>query len=99
MDSSATGATSFVYGTISATGGAVTAVNQGLPGSGYTPDGTITIVVPKSDVGSPAAGSTLPSVQARTFALQGDYDVYLAAASVDTTGTANYSVVGNSYCS
>lgn len=98
MDTSATGAPSYVYGTIDATGGVVTSVHSGLPGSGYTPDGMITLVVPKSAVGNPAAGSSLSGLQVRTFAAQGDYDVYLTAAAIDTTGYGSYSLVGNAYC-
>ncbi|HZU14977.1 MAG TPA: fibronectin type III domain-containing protein [Chloroflexota bacterium] len=98
MDTDATGAPSFVYGTIDATGGVVDSVNTGLPGSGYTPDGMITVVVPKSDVGSPATGSSLSSLQARTFAAQGDYDVYETATAIDSTGYGTYTLVGNAYC-
>ncbi len=97
MDTSATGATSYVYGTIDPTTGAVLTTNTGLPGSGYTVDGAITLVVPKSDVGSPAAGSILANLRARSFALQGDASA-LTAASADTTAGTPYSVVGNPYC-
>ncbi len=97
MDTSATGAPSFVYGTIDATSGAVLTTNTGLPGSGYTPDGAITLVVPKSDIGNPAPGSQLTNLRARTFALQGDASA-LTAASADTTAGTPYSVVGNAYC-
>ena len=97
MDTSATGATSFVYGTIDSTSGAVLTTNTGLPGSGYTSDGAITLVVPKADIGSPAPNSLLTSLRARTFALQGDASA-LTAAAADTTAGTPYSVVGNAYC-
>ncbi|HEX6506215.1 MAG TPA: fibronectin type III domain-containing protein, partial [Chloroflexota bacterium] len=97
MDTDATGAASFVYGTTDSTSGAVLTTNTGLPGSGYTADGTITIVVPKSAVGSPAAGSTLSNLRARTFAAQGGVTI-LTAPSIDTTSSTTYTVVGNSYC-
>jgi hypothetical protein len=92
-----TGAPTFVYGTIDSTSGAVLTTNTGLPGSGYSPDGAITLVVPKSDIGNPAPGSLLANLRARTFALQGDASA-LTAASADTTAVTPYSVVGNDYC-
>jgi hypothetical protein len=98
MDTDATGNPTFVYGTIDATEGIVDTVNTGLPGSGYTPDGTITIVVPKSDVGSPLTGQSLSNIQARTFAGQGDYDVAETNSAIDTTGLNTYTLVGNAYC-
>lgn len=98
MDTSAAGAVSFSYGTIAATGGVPLTQLPAAAGSGYAADGTITIVVPKSGVGNPAAGSSLTNLQARTFLLQGDATTYLTAAAADVTGYSTYSVVGNSYC-
>jgi len=105
MDTDATGAPSFWYGynTGQATGvkyapAIPTTKIAALAGSGYTPDGTINIVVPKSGVGSPAAGTNLPNVQGRTFAGQGDVSTVSTNAAVDSTGFASYTVMGNAYC-
>lgn len=98
MDTSLTGAVSFNYGTIAANAGVPLTTLPASAGSGYAADGTITIVVPKSGVGNPAAGSTLTNVQARTFLGQADGTVYLTAAAADVTGYSTYNVVGNSYC-
>jgi len=38
-----------------------------LPGSSFNPDGTITLIVPKAVVGSPAPGDLLGAVNGRTF--------------------------------
>ena len=97
MDTSATGAPSFVYGTVDSTSGAVLTTNTGLPGSGYTADGAITLVVPKVAIGSPAPNSILVNLRARTFALTGDGSA-ATASSIDTTAGTPYSVVGNAYC-
>jgi hypothetical protein len=98
MDTSVSGAVSFSYGTIAANGGVQLTQLPAGAGSGYAADGTITIVVPKSGVGNPAAGSSLTNLQARTFLGQGDVTNYLTAAAADVTGYSTYSVVGNSYC-
>ncbi len=105
MDTSATGAPSFTYGTnfgvaspVKYAPGTQQTSFPALAGSGYSAsDGTITIVVPKDQVGSPAAGSTLPNVQARTFAAQGDVTTTNSGA-IDTSSFGTYGVVGNSYC-
>jgi hypothetical protein len=105
MDTSATGAPSFIYGTnygvsspVKYAPGTQETSTPALPGSGYNADaGTITIVVPKDQVGSPAAGSTLPNVQARTFTAQGDVTATNSGA-IDTSSFGTYGVVGNSYC-
>lgn len=104
MDTDATGAPSFIYGTNYGLASPVKyapgtqETSYPATGSGYSPaDGTITIAVPKDQVGSPAAGSTLPNVQARTFAAQGDVTATNTGAA-DTTSYGNYNVVGNSYC-
>jgi hypothetical protein len=106
MDTSATGAPSFIYGTnlgldspVKYAPGVQETTNTALPGSGYNPaNGTITIVVPKDAVGSPAPGSTLTNVQARTFILTGAATT-MTQTAIDASPYNDYQVVGNSYCS
>lgn len=106
MDTDATGKATFMYGynTGQSTGvqyapAVPTTSNPALAGSGYSTNGYITIVVPKSGVGNPAVGSTLPNVEARTFGGQGDVTTVSTATAIDYTGNGSYSVVGNAYCS
>lgn len=75
MVSDAQGVVTFEYGTIKTqvVGLLVgvpqsTAQGQADMTSNYTPDGTITIVVPKSAVGNAAAGDIMGGILARTFA-------------------------------
>lgn len=105
MNSDATGAVSFVYGTeqgqntgVQGSPGIPNTTIPALAGSGYSKSGYITVVVPKSGVGNPAAGATLPNFQARTFAGQGNVTVVLNALAADSTGYSTYQVVGNAYC-
>jgi hypothetical protein len=63
----------FEYGTVSTLSAVVIGVPQenlkgaAAAGSNYNPDGTITIYVPKSAVGSPKTGDLLGAVNGRTF--------------------------------
>jgi hypothetical protein len=67
------GTPSFDYGTIAtAVVGLVIGVPTetsigALPGSSFNADGTITLIVPKSAVGSPAPGDLLGAINGRTF--------------------------------
>lgn len=105
MDTDPTGKPSFIYGQnfgvaspVKYAPGVQETVNPALSGSTYNPaDGTITVVVPKDQVGSPAAGSSLGSVQARTFAGSGDVTA-TSSTAIDTSSFGSYAVVGNSYC-
>ena len=74
MRSDASSAVTFDYGTVAtAVVGLVvgvpseTFVGAALPASNFTPDGTITIFVPKSAVGNPQPGDLLGAVNGRTF--------------------------------
>lgn len=105
MNTDATGNASFVYGYnigqntgIKYSPGVPKTTYPALAGSGYTREGFITIVVPKSGVGSPAAGTTLPNVQARTFAVQGNVATASTALAINATGFSSYKVMGNAYC-
>jgi hypothetical protein len=106
MDTDATGAPSFIYGTnfgldspVKYAPGTQQTTNTALPGSGYNPAaGTITVVVPKDQVGSPAPGDTLGNVQARTFVLSGGVTT-TSNTAIDSSPYSNYQVMGNSYCS
>jgi len=73
MRTDGNGNASFDYGTIATAVvglviGVPTETSIGpLPGSGFDADGTITLIVPKSAVGSPAPGDLLGAINGRTF--------------------------------
>ncbi|MEP6820737.1 MAG: PKD domain-containing protein [Chthoniobacterales bacterium] len=65
------------------------------PASKFTPDGTITIVVPRSAIGNPAVGATLMNFISRITA-----GATLTPDNMPDglTPTGSYTVVGNSFC-
>jgi hypothetical protein len=73
MRTNSNGAATFDYGTIATQVvgvviGVPTETKIGaLPGSSFNPDGTITVIVPKSKVGNPQPGDLLGAVNGRTF--------------------------------
>ena len=75
----------------------VDSTNPATAGSWSEADNEITVIIPKSGVGSPQAGSQLPGLEARTFAGQGGVDVFGRAAAIDTAG-GEYFLLGNSAC-
>ena len=117
MTTDTAGAVTFNYGTVTtATVGLVlgvpteTVVGALDAGSGFTTDGTITLVIAKSKVGSPTLGDVLGGISARNFSDSTDNDRTTAAvdsttgstpasgnaiANDDTTNAAAYSVAGN----
>jgi hypothetical protein len=110
------GVVTFEYGTVAtAVVGLVIGVPTetkigDLPGSSFDPDGTITLIVPKSAVGNPQPGDLLGAVNGRTFT--GDtpetQDLERSTLLVDHTfvkgqrdnghPAATYMVVGNVAC-
>jgi hypothetical protein len=116
-DNSATPVVSFEYGTIQTLSVVVVGIPQENPlgtpeaGSNYNADGTITILIDKSKVGSPAPGDLLGAVNGRTFNT-GDTPpetLERSTALVDHTfvkgnidnafPAATYTVTGNTICS
>jgi hypothetical protein len=107
---------SFEYGTVATLSAVVVGVPQenliGTPdaGSNYNPDGTITIFVPKSGVGSPQPGDLLGAVNGRTFTgdTPGTQNLERSTALIDHTFVkgntdnsyppATYMVAGNTIC-
>ena len=105
MTSDSNSSVSFEYGTVDVTGLVVTSVGQfntigaADAESAFARDGTITISVSNSKVGSPGAGDLIGGLVGRT---------YLVTAGVTTSGRAaidltaavaqNYLLVGNAYC-
>src|SRR5438876_327127 len=73
MTTGASGPPTFEYGTLADAGVpavfVISETKQGdaLPGSGFSPDGTITIYAPKSAFGNPQAGDLLGAVGGRTL--------------------------------
>jgi hypothetical protein len=73
MTTGPTGPPTFEYGTLADAGlPAVFVISEtkrgdALAGSGFSPDGTITIIAPKSAFGSPRPGDLLGAVGGRTF--------------------------------
>jgi hypothetical protein len=70
-------------------------------GTNYTPDGTITIVIDKSKVGSPKPGDLLGGILGRTFTLTGNTTTRSTTA-LDTAFASSYDgtymVIGNAAC-
>ena len=111
MTTDQNGVASFEYGTEVTT--VVVAVGIGSdnklgaadPGSSYNPDGTITIYVPKSAVGSPRPGDLLGAVNGRTYVApvaQGRRLIDHTFAKGNTDNgypPATYTITGNSICS
>lgn len=95
MRTSATGAASFSYGTGTLPTSTGTPAD---PASGFSADGTIRLVVPRSGIGNPAAGATLAGfltrvrVEAVAIALTPDN------APDSLTGAGSYRLVGNESC-
>src|SRR5213080_3827470 len=110
------GTASFDYGTIATQVvglviGVPTETSIGpLPGSSFNADGTITLIIPKSVIGSPAPGDLLGAVNGRTFTGDTPETQYLERSTllVDHTfvkgqrdnghPAATYTVVGNVSC-
>src|SRR5260370_38720373 len=73
MTSGATGPRTFEYGTLKDAGVPAvfviseSRVGDALPGSGFTSDGTIVIIVPKSAFGNPHSGDLLGAIGGRTL--------------------------------
>lgn len=93
MSSDVTGAVTFDYGEGTVSGGPF--ANVADPLSGYTADGTITIVVPRSGVGNAAVGQTLKSFLMRATAPPGLTPDNCPDSLVPA---GEYTVVGNSFC-
>jgi hypothetical protein len=66
------------------------------PASGFTPDGTITLVISNDKVGNPSAGQVLIGVKGEVRALVGAVRGLLAL--IDDTDVGSYTVVGNASC-
>jgi hypothetical protein len=117
MNSDGTSTVSFEYGEVATAVvglvvGVPTETKKGvpLPASNFNADGTITIVIPKSSVGSPIAGDLLGGVNGRTFTGDTPQTVTLerSTALIDHTFVkaqtdnayppATYTVTNNSPC-
>ena len=81
-----------------------------LPGSSFNADGTITLIVPKSVVGSPVPGDLLGAINGRTFTGDTPETQYLKRSTLPVDHTfvkgqrdnghpaAAYAIVGNVSC-
>ncbi len=117
MRTDSNSAATFDYGTIAtAVVGLVigvpteTKTANALPGSNFQPDGTITVIVPKSVFGNPQPGDLLGAVNGRTFTgdTQGTQNLERSNALMDHTfvkaqrdnghPAATYTVLGNNAC-
>jgi hypothetical protein len=117
MNSDSSSTVSFEYGEVATAVvglvvGVPTETKKGvpLPASNFNADGTITIVIPKSAVGSPLAGDLLGAVNGRTFTGDTPQTVTLerSTALIDHTFVkgqtdnayppATYTVTNNSSC-
>ena len=115
MRSDATGAVTFDYGTVAtAVVGLVVGVPQetrvGPAAGNFNADGTITLLVPKANVGNPQPGDLLGAINGRTFtgdtpATQ-DFErsttlvdhTFVKAQTDNAFPTATYVVAGNAAC-
>ena len=116
MRTDAMGTPSFQYGELADAGvPAVFVISEqtaipALAGSNYQPDGTITVLVPKSGVGNPLPGALLGAVNGRTFT--GDTaetqnlhrsnlfidHTFVKAQTDNSYPAATYLVAGNNPC-
>jgi hypothetical protein len=102
MNSDATGAVTFEYGTVEVQVIGLVLGNPvghkiGSTTGVHLSDGTIRILIPKNAVGSPAPGDLLGQIYARTFV--GTADTTMRSnGSIDTTPTGTYLVAGNASC-
>ncbi len=95
MATSAAGAVSFAYGTGTNPAAAGTTAD---PASGFHPDGTIRLVVPRSGFGNPAPGATLAAFLSRIRV-----ELMAAAITPDNApdslaGGGSYRLVGSENC-
>jgi hypothetical protein len=105
MNSDTNSNVTFEYGTVTVTSAVITAVGQFTmvgaadPASHFASDGTITIAIANSNVGSPGAGDIIGGLIGRTYLVAGT-QVTSGRVSIDTTDAqaAPYVLVGNSYC-
>jgi hypothetical protein len=88
----ADGATTAPIFQVGPTGGTLVAAD---PASNFTPDGTITIVVPRSAIGNPALGTQLTQFLVRITIFPG---VTPDNMPNGLTPTGTYTVVGNAFC-
>jgi hypothetical protein len=100
MATDATGAVSFAYGTGTSASPAASAGTPADPASGYTADGTIRIVVPRSGIGNPSAGQVLSSFLTRVRVEAGPTGSALTPdnAPDSLAGAGSYRLVGNESC-
>jgi hypothetical protein len=100
MATDATGAVSFAYGAGTSAAPAAAAGTPADPASGFTADGTIRIVVPRSGIGNPRPGQVLSSFLTRVRIEAGPTGSALTPdnAPDSLAGAGNYRVIGNESC-
>jgi len=104
MNTDASGNVSFEYGqaeSLSAVVADLTPVNRlgdADPESGYSPDGTIRIVVSTDKIGSPKAGDLIGGVLARTYLVAQDQTLRSDGSADSITASDTYMLVGNAAC-
>jgi hypothetical protein len=97
MRATGPGTAAFKYGKISPPN-----ANQGtdlgdVVGS-FSPDGTITITITPDKADNVATGEDLSAIEVRTFAANVSGQPVTQLSSVDHTGSASYTLVGNAVC-
>lgn len=96
MQTSPTGAVSFAYGTGANPAVAGTAAD---PASGFSADGTIRIVVPRSGFGDPAPGASLAAFLTRVRVELGPLGALTPDNAPDSlAGGGSYRIVGSENC-
>lgn len=104
MNTDGAGTPSFQYGIVGNLSAVVANVSPATrlgpaePESGYTADGTITMVVAADAVGGPAAGDLIGGLVGRAYPVAQDETLRSDTAADSATNAATYTVVGNAFC-
>jgi len=103
MNTDASGAVTFEYGTVSLGTIALVLANPvpnpiGPITGQYFPDGTIRITVARSLVGDPNRGDLLGGMYGRVFPAASAAQTFRSTTALDSTANGTYAVVGNGSC-
>ncbi len=104
MNSDASSNVSFEFGTVFDNSPALVnsltpeMIGAADPASKYTPDGTITMVLPTNQIGNPQAGDLIGGLSGRTFLPTADGTLRSEDAIDIASFAATYVLVGNAFC-
>jgi hypothetical protein len=104
MNVNAEGAATFEYGIaqvlslVVANASPAERLGDADPGSGFSPDGTITLVISADKVGGPGAGDLIGALVARSYPVAQDITLRGDSASDVASLGSTYALVGNAVC-